>query len=96
MERIAKSAPTGRPLSNVGVVGKTITVRVSSSATEDEIDDFVINVLNKHDIGDHVPCVYDAGQVFICVKPICPYCDMDFGYHSYLTQHLANERCDSS
>jgi len=70
-------------------------MRVSPSATQDEVDDFITSVLNKQNIDDSANVLYFDDEVFICAKPICPYCDMDFGYHSFLGQHLDGERCDN-
>ena len=96
MEISAKSLSTGRPLRNVGVVGKTIKMHFSASATDDEIDHLVTSVLDKYNVEDAVNILYYEEEVLICVKPICPFCDMDFGYHSFLNQHLNSERCESS
>ena len=96
MEITTEGNATGRPLINVGVVGKTIKMRVRSSATQDEIDDLIVMLLDKYGIDDYATVIQSDTEVVICAKPICPFCDMDFGYQTYLYQHLQSERCDSS
>ena len=88
MEISAKGISTGRPLSNVGVVDKTIKIAISRSATESEIDEVVEEVLERFNVPDSAPVITQDDMVLICYKPICPFCDMDFGHYAYLLQHL--------
>lgn len=93
MEIEAKSPPTGSPLSNVGVVGKTIKIAISPSATDEEIDEFIDELRVKRQIGDSANVIFFDDCAIICVRPICPFCDMDFGSQSFLHAHIQQDTC---
>lgn len=96
MENSAEATPEGRPLSNVGVIGKTIIIALAPSVTNEQVDLLVRNVLERRGIPDEVHIIYYKDEVMICAKPICPYCDMDFGFHDFLGQHLDQRECMTS
>lgn len=88
METAAERTSTGKPLCNVGIVDKVIRINISRSATEEEVENIIDVNAERYGVPESAPIIVRDDHIMFCMRPICPYCDMDFRYYAFLKQHL--------
>lgn len=89
MEREAKTGTAWQAQPNGGVAGKIIKISLSDSASDEDIQSHVRQVVERYQLYDTpVSVLVEANMLGVGIGITCPACGLVFQYWPMLAEHI--------